>query len=76
MEVLAPFRLDRRQIIGAVEDPALTDLLCRRLVSTTGEPGRRYDFVPEPEGATSVLTVADAPMPVGVLRHRPQVVGT
>ena len=69
-------RLDRRQIICAVEDPALADLLCRRLVSTTAEPGRRYDIDLGHQGATSVLTAADVPpMPVGVLRSAPQVVG-
>ncbi|MER9969683.1 AAA family ATPase [Mesorhizobium sp. M0060] len=76
VEVLAALRLDRRQIICAVEDPALADLLCRRLVSTTDEPGRRYDIDLGPEGATSVLTAEDVPpMPVGVLRGGLQVVG-
>lgn len=76
VEVLAALRLDSRQIICAVEDPALADLLCRRLVSTTDEPGRRFDIDLGPEGATSVLTAADIPpMPVGVLRGGLQVVG-
>lgn len=76
VEVLAALRLDRRQIICAVEDPALADLLCRRLVSTTDEPGRRYDIDLGPEGATSVLTAADVPpMPVGILRSGLQVIG-
>lgn len=76
VEVLAALRLDHRQIICAVEDPALADLLCRRLVSTTDEPGRRYDIELGPEGATSVLTAEDVPpMPVGVLRGGLQVVG-
>lgn len=76
VEVLAALRLDRRQIICAVEDPALADLLCRRLVSTINEPGRRYDIDFGPDGATSVLSTADVPpMPVGVLRSGLQVVG-
>ncbi|KQK28459.1 chromosome segregation protein SMC [Bosea thiooxidans] len=76
VEVLAALRLDRRQIICAVEDPALADLLCRRLVSTNDEPGRRYDIDLGRDGATSVLTAADVPpMPVGVLRSGLQVVG-
>ncbi|WP_027243281.1 AAA family ATPase [Leisingera daeponensis] len=76
VEVLAALRLDHRQIICAVEDPALADLLCRRLLSTTGEPGRRYDIDLGSEGAPSVLTTADvSPMPVGVLREGPRVVG-
>jgi chromosome segregation protein len=76
VEVLAALRLDHRQIICAVEDTALADLLCRRLVSTSGEPGRRYDIDLGPEGATSVLKATDVPpMPVGVLRSGLQVVG-
>lgn len=76
VEVLAALRLDRRQIICAVEDPALADLLCRRLVSTPAEPGRRYDIDLGAEGATSVLTAVDVPpMPIGVLRSGLQVVG-
>jgi hypothetical protein len=69
VEVLAALRLDGRQIICAVEDPALAHLLCRRLVSTVDKPGRRYDIDMGPEGATSILTGADVPpMPVDVLR--------
>lgn len=76
VEVLAALRLDNRQIICAVEDPALADLLCRRLLSTAAEPGRRYDIDLGPQGATSVLTAADVPpMPVSVLRSGLQVVG-
>ena len=76
VEALAALRLGRRQIICAVEDPALANLFCRRLVSTTGEPGRRYDIDLGPEGATSVLTAADVPpMPIGVLRDDSKVVG-
>lgn len=69
VEVLAALRLDGRQIICAVEDPALADLLCRRLVSTTTEGGRRLDIDLGPLGATSVVTDQEIhPMPVGVLR--------
>ncbi|WP_024897862.1 AAA family ATPase [Brucella rhizosphaerae] len=76
VEVLAALRHDRHQIICAVEDPALADLLCRRLISTSAEPGRRYDIDLGPEGATSVLTYRDIPpMPVRVLRSEFQVVG-
>lgn len=76
VEVLAALRLDRRQIICAVEDSALADLLCRRLVSTSDEPGRRYDIDFGADGATSVLSAADVPpMPVSVLRSGLQVVG-
>lgn len=69
VEVLAALRLDGRQIICAVEDPALADLLCRRLVSTATEGGRRVDIDLGPLGATSVATEQEInPMPVGVLR--------
>lgn len=69
VEVLAALRLDGRQIICAVEDPALADLLCRRLVSTVTEGGRRLDIDLGPLGATSVVKDQEIrPMPVGVLR--------
>lgn len=69
VEVLAALRLDGRQIICAVEDPALADLLCRRLVSTSTEGGRRLDIDLGPRGATSVVIDQEInPMPVGVLR--------
>lgn len=69
VEVLAALRLDGRQIICAVEDPALADLLCRRLVSTATEGGRRLEIDLGPLGTTSVVTDQEIhPMPVGVLR--------
>ncbi|MGZ5231102.1 MAG: hypothetical protein ACXWC3_13815 [Burkholderiales bacterium] len=70
VEVLAALRLDGRQIICAVEDASLADLLCRRLVSTANEGGRRLDIGVGPLGATSVVTDQEIyPMPVGVLRN-------
>ncbi len=69
VEVLAALRLDGRQIICAVEDPSLADLLCRRLVSTADEGGRRLDIELGLHGATSVVTDQEIrPMPVSVLR--------
>ncbi|MEA9433714.1 AAA family ATPase [Aeromonas caviae] len=69
VEVLAALRVDGRQIICAVEDPALADLLCRRLVSTETEGGRRLDIDLGPLGATSVVTDQEIhPMPISVLR--------
>jgi len=69
VEVLAALRSDGRQIICAVEDAALADLLCRRLVSTAIEGGRRVNIDLGPLGATSVVTDQEIhPMPVGVLR--------
>lgn len=70
VEVLAAFRLDRRQIVCAVEDAALADLLCRRLLSTSEELGRRYDIGLGPDGAATVVRNAEIPpLPVGVLRR-------
>lgn len=69
VEVLAALRSDGRQIICAVEDPALADLLCRRLVSTTTEGGRRLDIDLGSLGAASVVVDQEIyPMPAGVLR--------
>ncbi|MGO6742102.1 AAA family ATPase [Rhizobium ruizarguesonis] len=69
VEVLAALRSDGRQIICAVEDPALADLLSRRLISTATQGGRRVDIELGPLGATSVVMEREIyPMPVGVLR--------
>lgn len=69
VEVLAALRLDGRQIICAVEDAALADLLCRRLVSTATEGGKRLDIDVGPLGATTVITDLEIrPMQVSVLR--------
>lgn len=38
-ETLGAIRRTSRQLVCTVEDPALADLLCRRLGSTTDEPG-------------------------------------
>jgi chromosome segregation protein len=69
VEVLAALRFDGRQIICAVEDPDLADLLSRRLISTATQGGRRVDIELGPLGATSVVMEREIyPMPVGVLR--------
>jgi DNA repair exonuclease SbcCD ATPase subunit len=71
IEVLAALRLGGRQLVCAVEDEALADLLCRRLLSTSESPGRRYELGIGSEGATTVTLEADIPpMPAGVLRSR------
>ena len=70
IEVLAALRLDGRQIICAVEDSALADLLCRRLLNTPTESGRRFDIDSGPHGTTNIVTdVEISPMPVEVLRR-------
>lgn len=69
VEVLAALSLEGRQIICAVEDPALADLLCRRLVSTSMEGGRRLDIDLGPLGTPRVVIDQEInPMPVSVLR--------
>lgn len=70
VEVLAALRVDGRQIICAVEDPSLADLLCRRLHSTPSQGGRRIDIDLGPEGSNVLVNETEiAPMPVGVLRR-------
>lgn len=54
VEILAAIRQDQRQIICAVEDASLADLLCRRLFSTSEEPGRRYDLDYDPSGNVAI----------------------
>ncbi|TVT76544.1 MAG: AAA family ATPase [Denitromonas halophila] len=71
IEILGAFRLDGRQIVCAVEDPALADLLCRRLLSTSDAIGKRYDIDIDQNGATTIVSEAEIPpMPTGVLRSR------
>ena len=71
IEVLAAFRLDGRQLVCAVEDPALADLMCRRLLSTSDALGRRYDIDIGLDGGTTIVSEIEvSPMPVGVLRSR------
>ena len=70
VEVLAALRVDGHQIICAVEDPALADLLCRRLHSTPTQSGRRIDIDLGPKGSNVLVSEIEiAPMPVGVLRR-------
>jgi chromosome segregation protein len=48
VETLAGLRMLGRQIICTVEDPALADLLCRRLRSSANDTGMRIDLWYEP----------------------------
>ena len=71
IEVLVALRLGGRQVVCAVEDEALAELLCRRLLSTSESIGRRYDLDIGPNGATTVVLEKDVPpMPTSVLRSR------
>jgi chromosome segregation protein len=70
VEVLAAFRQSGRQIVCAVEDEALADLLCRRLLSTEEQPGRRFTIDTGLKGSADVTErIEIMPMPVGVLRQ-------
>jgi hypothetical protein len=68
VEVLAAIRQGGRQIICAVEDEALADLLCRRLVSTGAQMGRRVIIDIDGISSGDVVTQEDIlPMPVRTL---------
>ena len=70
VEILAALRQGHRQIICAVEDASLADLLCRRLFSTSEEPGRRYDLDFGPSGSVVIADKMDVPpMSSGVLQQ-------
>ncbi len=54
-EVLAQLCQSGRQVICAVEDSALADLMCRRLPSSVAAPGKRISLGTDPTGALSVV---------------------
>ena len=56
VETLAGLRMLGRQIICTVEDPALADLLCRRLRSSSNDTGMRIDLEYEPGEGVRVET--------------------
>lgn len=68
VEVLASLRQSGRQIVVAVEDEALADLLCRRLPSTFDQCGRRFFIDFTSDGVADVTGRQEIPpMPIGVL---------
>ncbi|MCJ2067316.1 AAA family ATPase [Methylobacterium sp. J-030] len=68
VEVLTAMRQTGRQIVCAVEDASLAELMCRRLVGTIEEPGRRIDLDLAAGGAAVILKAGDIePVPVDVL---------
>jgi chromosome segregation protein len=68
VEVLAAIRRSGRQVVVAVEDAALADVLCRRLRSSQTEPGRRYDLHHASDGSAKVEAVLDIlPLPLDAL---------
>jgi chromosome segregation protein len=69
VEVLAAIRRTGRQIIVAVEDASLADVLCRRLRSSTREIGRRFELHTSKTGTSEIASARDIyPMPREVLR--------
>jgi chromosome segregation protein len=69
VEALAAIRRSGRQVVIAVEDTALADLLCRRLRSGIGEMGRRFELKTSSAGSGEIATAEDIhPMPRAVLR--------
>lgn len=68
VEVLSAVRKTGRQVIVSVEDPALADVLCRRLRSTPTEAGRRFEFSTTKSGSASIERQIDiSPLPRQVL---------
>jgi chromosome segregation protein len=68
VEVLSAVRRTGHQVLIAVEDPALADLLCRRLRSTTLELGRRFELGTASSGSAAVLRQVDiSPLPREIL---------
>lgn len=71
VEVLSGIRRMGRQVIVAVEDSTLADLLCRRLRSTFDESGRRFDLCLAPNGSASIGHQTDIhPLPREILKAR------
>jgi chromosome segregation protein len=70
VEVLTAIRRTNRQVIVAVEDPALADLLCRRLRSESAAVGRIFELRTSKIGAAEIAETRDIyPMPRLVLRE-------
>ena len=69
VEVLSAIRRTGRQVIVAVEDTALADVLCRRLRSTQEETGRHFELRTSNTGSAEIASSQDVyPMPRLVLR--------
>lgn len=69
VEVLSAVRRTGRQVIIAVEDPALADVLCRRLRSTAIEGGRRFELSTDENGSATIDRQTDVfPLPREVLQ--------
>jgi DNA repair exonuclease SbcCD ATPase subunit len=69
VEVLTAIRRTGRQVVVAVEDAALANLLCRRLRSATDEGGRHFGLRMSKSGSAEIAESQDIyPMPRLVLR--------
>lgn len=69
VEVLSAIRRTDRQIIIAVEDPALADVLCRRLRSTIAEEGKRFEMALGVDGAARIESeTVIAPLPDAIMQ--------
>jgi DNA repair exonuclease SbcCD ATPase subunit len=69
VEVLSAVRRTGRQVIVSVEDPALADLLCRRLRSTTLDYGRRFELSTAKNGSAIIERQLDVlPLPREILK--------
>jgi chromosome segregation protein len=70
IEVLAAMGSTDRQIICGVEDPALADLMNRRLLGSSASAGLRYDLERVAGGSTRVSGIARVqPMLRGLMRQ-------
>jgi chromosome segregation protein len=70
VEVLAALRHSGRQIICAVEDEALADLLCRRLLCTHDQPGRHYKIDVDGGASGDIVSMVEIlPMSMNVIRR-------
>jgi DNA repair exonuclease SbcCD ATPase subunit len=70
VEVLTAIRRTDRQVIVAVEDSALADLLCRRLRSESASAGRMFELQTSKTGTAEIGKIRDIyPMPRLVLRE-------
>lgn len=69
VEVLSAVRRTGLQVIVAVEDPALADVMCRRLRSTAVEAGRRFELSTAKSGSAMIERQLDIfPLPRQVLQ--------
>jgi len=69
VEVLSALRSEGRQIVCAVEDAQLADLLSRRLVSTSEQVGIRVDLAAGNSGEVTQERIVQTPLATSTLRY-------